>query len=208
MGETIWPMPLQPRKEERREWLPTSLGAQVLDRMNTEVELRISAEDGKRAFEAGRYQDAAALFGSAADGYAALQDPVNEAEQRNNLSVALLKLGRAQEALDSVLGTEAVFSGVGDVRRAGMALNNQAVALENLGREAEALSAYEKASELLTQAGEKEMRAIVLKAAAGLQLRRGKLAESGLRMIGAMEAKPNPSWLDRLLRSILRLVQR
>ena len=176
--------------------------------MKPEIELKVSTEDGKRAFEAGRYETAAGLFRAAAEGYAAIHDPVNHAEQKNNLSVTLLKLGRAQEALESALGTDVVFAGIGDVRRQGMALNNQGVALENLRRYDEALSVYERSSQLLAQAGEKEMRAIVLKAAAGLQLRRGKIGESGIRMIGALEAKPHPSAFERLLKYFLRLVQR
>jgi tetratricopeptide (TPR) repeat protein len=176
--------------------------------VKTEIELKVAAEEGKRAFEAGRYEAAADLFRSAAEGYAALSDSVNQAEQKNNLSVALLRLGRTQEALDAASGTDGVFAGIGDVRRQGMALNNQGVAFENLRRYDEALSAYEKAAGLLAQAGEKEMRAIVLKAAAALQLRRGKVGESGIRMIGALEAKPHPSAFERLLKSLLRLVQR
>ena len=37
----------------------------------------------------------------AVQGYVALDDAVNAAEQKNNLSVTLLKLGRPQEALDA-----------------------------------------------------------------------------------------------------------
>ena len=89
-----------------------------------------------------------------------------------------------------------------------MALNNQAAAFENLRRLDEALSAYERSAALLAEAGEKEMRAVVLKAAAGLQLRRGKVAESGIRMIGVLEAQEHPSVFERVLRYLLRLAQR
>jgi hypothetical protein len=89
-----------------------------------------------------------------------------------------------------------------------MALNNQAAAFESLRRLDEALSAYERSAPLLAEAGEKQMRAVVLKAAAGLQLRRGQLAESGIRMIGVLEAEEHPSIFERVLRYLLRLVQR
>jgi tetratricopeptide (TPR) repeat protein len=176
--------------------------------MKSTLELKQLAGDGKTAFESARYELAAELFRSAAQGYAALRDAVNAAEQQNNLSVTLLKLGRSQEALDAALGTDEVFAAVHDVRRQGMALNNQAAAFENLGRRDAALSAYERSAPLLGEAGEKEMRAVVLKAAAGLQLRRGKLADSGLRMIGVLEAREHPSFFERLLKYLLRLVQR
>jgi tetratricopeptide (TPR) repeat protein len=176
--------------------------------MTNEVELKQEAEDGKRSFESGHYESAAGLFRSAVQGYAALGDAVNAAEQKNNLSVTLLKLGRPQEALDSALGTDEVFAAIHDVRRQGMALNNQAAAFEGLRRLDEALAAYERSAPLLAEAGEREMRAVVLKAAAALQLRRGKLTDSGFRMLGVIEAKDQPSPFERALRWFVRLIQR
>jgi tetratricopeptide (TPR) repeat protein len=167
-----------------------------------------SAEEGKLAFEAGRYVSAAESFRAAANGYAALQDPGNTAEQKNNLSVALLKMGRAQEALDSALGTDEVFARLKDIRRQGIAVNNQAAALENLRRFDEALAAYERSARLLAQAGEGELRSLALKAAAAMQLRRGKVTESGMRMIGVLEAREHPSLFQRILKFLLRLMQR
>ncbi len=96
----------------------------------SESELQQSVEEGKSAFESGRYEVAAGLFRSAMQDYAAREDALNAAEQNNNLSVTLLKMGRAQEALDTVMGTDKVFEAAHDTRRQGMALNNQAAALE------------------------------------------------------------------------------
>lgn len=176
--------------------------------MVTASEAERLSEEGKRAFDSGRYESAADLFRAAVQQYADLNDPVNAAEQRNNLSVVLLKMSRPSEALEAALDTDQTFAAVGDVRREGMALNNQAVALESLQRLDEALARYERSAALLGDAGEGEMRSAVLKAAAALQLRRGKLAESGLRMIGALEAQERPSFFERVLKSLLRLVQR
>jgi tetratricopeptide (TPR) repeat protein len=171
-------------------------------------DLERSVEAGKKAFESGRFREAADLFRAAADGYAAQDRLSDAAEQKSNLSVTLLKLGRAQEALAAAIGTDDIFAAVGDARRQGIALNNQAAAFEQLGKAEEALTAYEKSSVLLEQAGEGGLRAEVLKAAAGLQLRRGKLAESGIRMIGVLEATERPSLFQRILKSALRFVQR
>jgi tetratricopeptide (TPR) repeat protein len=118
--------------------------------------------------------------------------------------VTLLKLRRPQESLAAVDGTDEVFAAAADTRRHGMALNNRAAALQDLNRLDEALAAYERAAQLLGEAGEGELRAISLKAAAAMQLRRGKLMESGLKMLGAMGSTLKPTLLERLLRSILR----
>ena len=176
--------------------------------MTSPQELAQSVKAGKEAFEGGRYQAAADRFRAAAEDYSALGRAADAAEQSSNLSVTLLKLGRAHEALAAAIGTDEIFAAAGDVRRQGIALNNQAAAYEQLGRAQEALSAYERSSQLLEKAGEKELRAEVLKAAAGLQLRQGKLTDSGLRMIGVLEAKERPSFFERILKYALRIIQR
>ncbi len=173
--------------------------------MTTTVEIRKLADEGKAAFEAGRFEAAAELFAKAAQGYRDLNDPANTAEMQNNLSVTLLKLKRNEEALQAALGTDEVFEGIGDGKRRGMAIGNQAAALENLGRLDEALSAYERSAEVLAEAKEGDLRSLVLKAAAGIQLKQGKLADSGIRMIGALEAKRHPSIFERVLKFLMRV---
>ncbi len=137
-----------------------------------------------------------------------MNDPLNAAELKNNLSVALLKCGKNQAALDAALGTDQTFAQAGDVRRQAMAVGNQAAALEALKRWDEALAAYDRSAELFSQVGDGELRAMVLKSAAAIKLRRGKVTESAFKMIGSLDAKDKPSIFERLLRSILHFVQR
>ena len=176
--------------------------------MVTSTDLKKLAEDGKTAFEAGQYEAAAGLFENAAQGYASLNDKANAAEMKNDLSVALLKLGRGQAALDAVLGTDQVFARASDLKRQGMAMGNQAAALESLKRWDDALAAYERSAGLFADAGEGELRSVVLKSAAAIKLRRGKIGESAIKMIGSIEAKEKPSLFDRLLKFLLRFAQR
>lgn len=176
--------------------------------MVTISELTKLGEEGKLAFQEGQYEPAVQKFQEAADGYASLNDKANAAEMKNNLSVALLKLGRCQAALDAVLGTEQIFAKTNDLRREGMALGNQAAALEALKRWEDALAAYERSADLFQQAGDGDLRSTVLKSAAAIKLRRGKVTESAFKMIGSLEAKEKPSNFERFLRWILRVVQR
>ena len=176
--------------------------------MATVSELQKLSESGKQAFEAGEYESAAALFENAAQGYTSLNDPLNAAELNNNKSVALLKMGRAQEALDAVLGTQEIFARANDLKRQGMAIGNQAAALEALKRYDEAYAAYEQSAGLFAEAGEGDLRSMVLKAAAGIKLKRGKVSESAFKMIGSLDAKDNPSFFDRILRYLLHFIQR
>ncbi len=110
--------------------------------MVTASELTSLTNEGKQAFQSGQYETAVTAFEAAAQGYAELNDEPNAAETKNNLSVALLKLGRAQAALDAAAGTDQVFAGIGDARRQAMALGNQAAALEDLQRWDDAVATY------------------------------------------------------------------
>lgn len=170
--------------------------------------LKQMAEEGKQAFSAGQYGPAAEKFQAAADGYASLNDKLAAAEMKNNLSVTLLKQGDGQAALDAVLGTEQVFADGGDLKREAMAAGNQAAALEALKRWDEALAAYDRSAQLFSEAGEGDLRAMVLKSAAAIKLRRGKVTDSAVKMIGSLEAKDKPSLFERLLRSVVRFIQR
>ena len=172
--------------------------------MPTVDEIRKLAETGRLAFEAGQYRSAAGSFQAAAQGYAAIRDDLNAAEMRNNESVALLQAGDARAALEAAAGTEEIFARAGDLKRQGMAAGNQAAALEGLKAFDEALSAYERSARLFADANEGDLRSMVLKSAAGIKLKRGKVGESALNMIGSLEAKQRPSLFDRILKFLLR----
>src|SRR3989337_1659580 len=150
------------------------------------------AEQGKQAFAAKNFDQAASLFAEAASAYVAQDDVLNAAEMKNNLSVALLQAGKAKAALEAAAGTDENFARAGDVKRQAMAFGNQAAALEALKKPDQALDAYERSAALFAEAGEGEMRSIVLQSAAALKLRRGKMLDSALAMIGSVESTKKP----------------
>jgi tetratricopeptide (TPR) repeat protein len=123
---------------------------------------------------------------------------------KNNLSVALLQAGKAKAALEAAAGTDEIFARAGDVKRQAMAFGNQAAALEALKKPDQALEAYERSAALFAEAGEGEMRSIVLQSAAALKLRRGKMLDSALAMIGSVESTKKPNLMQRFLRFLLR----
>jgi tetratricopeptide (TPR) repeat protein len=176
--------------------------------MAANVDAQTLNEQGKQAFQAGQLEQAVDSFRAAAETYASAHDELNSAESKNNLSVALLQLGKDQESLEAALGTDDVFAKAGDLKRQGMALGNQAAALEALKRFDEALAAYERSASVFAEADEGDLRAMVIKSAAGIKLRRGKVKDSVFKMIGSLEAKQNPSIFDRVLRTLIRFVQR
>jgi tetratricopeptide (TPR) repeat protein len=163
------------------------------------------AEEGKRAFEKKQFDQAADLFRQAAEGYTLGRAGLLAAEMKNNLSVSLLQAGKHQEALKAVLGTDQVFATANDLKRQAMALGNQAAALEALKRYNEAIASYEQSAGIFAQAGEGDMQAMVMKSAAALKLKTGKITDSAFKMMGALEAKQKPTLFERILRFLIRV---
>lgn len=165
------------------------------------------AEKGKKAFENKKFDEAVELFHQAAEGFTLGRSGLMAAEMKNNMSVALLQAGKPQEALLAALDTDIIFAGANDIKRQGMALGNQAAALEGLHRYDEAIAAYERSAELFTQAGEGDLRSMVMKSAAGIKLKTGKITESAFKMMGSLDVKENPNIFERILKFFLRFIK-
>ncbi len=161
-------------------------------------------EQANQAYQAGRYLEAAELFGQAAAALEAAGERLQAAEMRNNQSVAWLQAERAQEALDAARPTIEIFAAAEDWRRAGLAWGNTAAALEALGQLDEALDAYQRSADLLGRAGEDELRATVLQARAAVQLKQGQVTKSAFSMLEHLGADPSLPWWKRWLNKVLR----
>ncbi len=162
---------------------------------------------GKRAFVDKKFDEAAELFRQAAEGYTLAGVGLMAAEMMNNVSVALLQAGKPQESLSAVLGTEKIFEEAKDIKRQAMALGNIAAALEALKRTDEAIASYDLSAELFGQVNEGDLRAMVMKSAAALKLKSGKVSESAFKMLGALGAKKTPGIFERILKYFLRFIK-
>jgi tetratricopeptide (TPR) repeat protein len=162
-------------------------------------------QEGKDLYQKGEYLEAALSFAAAGKAYQAMDNPLMVAEMANNCSVAYLKAGNAQAALDAVVGTEQVFAAQSDFRRQGMALGNHASALEALGDEEKAADYYQQSADILQQCGEQELRAHVLQALSALQLKRGKQIDALFTMKSGLDGIEKPSLKQRILKKLLKL---
>lgn len=163
------------------------------------------AEQGKDEYAKGNHASAAALFFQAAQAYQSAQDELNAAEMLNNQSVALLQAGKAKEALDATEGTEEVFQKAGDIKRQGIAVGNRAAALEGLKKVDEALAEYERAASLLEEAGEGDMHSVVRKAAANLNLKRGRITAAQMDVYDSMRLVEKPNFTQRIMKFLKRI---
>lgn len=173
--------------------------------MSEELSLQQLEKEGKAAYERADYSSAAKAFAEAAAAYSVRGEPLMAAEMKNNQSVALLQSKQAQAALEAVIGTEAVFAAAGDLRRRGIALANQAAALEALRRRDEAIACYQSSADILEQAGAKDLRAEVMRAVAGLQVRGGKMTDAVITMQSGLMGLEKPTLKQRILKKFLFL---
>ena len=163
------------------------------------------AEKAKIEYEKGNYSAAADLFSQAVQGYEAKQDKLNAAEMKNNQSVALLQAGKAKDALRATEGTEQIFQNAGDLRRQGVAVGNRAAALEGLKKWNEALAEYDRAASLFEQAGAGDMHSVVRKAAANLNLKRGRFTDSQLDVYDSLRLVERPTLTQRIMKFLIRI---
>lgn len=164
-----------------------------------------TASNGKEEYGKGNFKAAAGLFAQAARAYASVQDELNAAEMKNNESVALLQAGKANEALQATEGTEVVFKKAGDLKRQGIAVSNRAAALEGLRKWKEALAEYDRAASLFEEAGEGDMHSIVRKAAANINLKRGKVMDSQMDVFDSLRLVEKPTFTQRLMKFLMRI---
>ncbi len=161
--------------------------------------------EGKTAFQKGDWTAALRAFQAAEQAYLAAGKPLMAAEMVNNCSVAHLKLGDAQAALDVLEGIADQYAAAGDLRRQGMTLGNQGAALEALGRLEEALVVYEESAELLKKTGEFDLRSHVQQSISMIQFRMGKQLQALASMQAGIDAIPKPSPRQRFLKKLLHL---
>ncbi|SRR6266498_1836229 len=163
------------------------------------------AEDGKKEYAKNNFKAAAALFAQAAQAYVSMQDELNAAEMKNNQSVALLQAENAKAALQATDGTEEVFQKAGDIKRQGIAVSNRAAALEGLKKWPEALAEYDRAASLFEQVGEGDMHSIVRKAAANLNLKRGRIGDSQMDVYDSLRLVEKPTFTQRIMKWLMRI---
>jgi hypothetical protein len=163
------------------------------------------AANATKVYQEGDFENAARLFGEAASAFQAENNALDAAEMKNNQSVAFLQSGDAQASFDAAHGTAEVFLAAGDMRRTGMARSNEATALETSGRLDEAVQIYRLAADDLEKAGEDQLRATVMMAVAGIQLRKWKIMEALLSMYTGLSVVKQPTLKQKILLGLLKL---
>jgi tetratricopeptide (TPR) repeat protein len=154
------------------------------------------------AYRRGDLTAAESGFAAAQSAYHDVGDKRKAAEMANNRGVALVGLGRGEEAVRVVEGTAAVFAAGGDPVMAAKATGNLAAALEAVGRLDEAGNAYQRALDGFRGAGDRASESETWQALSRLQLRRGDAFGAAASAQSALDTSPRPGPFRRLLRRI------
>ena len=163
------------------------------------------SKQAKKLYDKEAYSQAAETYEMSSQEYEKSGDPLMAAEMSNNCSVSWLLAGEAQKSLDASLNTDLTFFNAGDPRKQAMALGNQAAAHEGLKQLKDAAEKYEKASEILKEIGETDLRAYVLQKLSAIQLRTGDQFQSVATMHTALETKKKLSIKEKFLKKVLRI---
>jgi len=169
------------------------------------MDAKTLAEQGKQEYGKGAFLFAADKFAQAAKAYQAVQDELNAAEMQNNASVALVKAGKAEAALQATEGTEEIFQKAGDLKRQGIAIANRAAALEGLKKLNEAVAEYNRAADIFEQLGEGDMHSVVRKASAEIFLKRGYIGNTQMDVFDSLRLVEKPTLSQRILKFLMRL---
>jgi tetratricopeptide (TPR) repeat protein len=157
------------------------------------------SQTGMKHYQKKEYSLAADYFSRAADLAHAEQQEFDEAEQRNNLSVALLFAGNAQQAYEAAFGTDQVFLAHKDIKRQAMALGNTAQALEELKEYPRALEFYDQAIELLKGENQGEIRSMLLRRKALLQAKTKDIYQGVATFDSSLDERPDHGVKEKFL---------
>ncbi len=69
----------------------------------------------------------------------------------------------------------------------------------------EALAEYDRAASLFEQVGEGDMHSIVRKAAANLNLKRGRLSDSQMDVFDSLRLVEKPTLIQRIMKFLVRM---
>lgn len=168
------------------------------------MDAKTLAEQAKQTYEKGDFLAAADLFLQSAQAYEAAQDALNAAEMKNNQSVALLRAGKAEQALHATDGTEEIFLKAGDLKRQGIAVANRAAAFEGMNKVNEALAEYNRAGDIFEAIGEGDMHSVVRSATAQIYLKRGYIGNTQMDVMDSLRLVEKPTFGQRILKFLIR----
>lgn len=159
----------------------------------------------KNLYAQQRYEPAAEQFALAHQAYARTGEELQAAEMMNNVGVAYQLAGQYKEAAASLKKARESFAQLEDQEREAQVLGNLGGLYVKMKRYKEAKDCFHAAINMFRELDDRGRQAQTLRALALLQFRHGQRS-AGLRLYEeALYFLPNPTFLQRVLRLLLRV---
>jgi tetratricopeptide (TPR) repeat protein len=171
----------------------------------TDFNPQTAEEEGKRLFAQEQYQGAAERFLAAQQAFDEAGNELKAAEMSNNVGLAYRRLGKHQEAAQALEHAREVFVGQGDERREAQVLGNLGGLYSKMKRYDESEACFKRAIEVFEALDERAQHAQTLRAMAIMTFKRGSRSQALALYEEALYFLPNPNFLQRVLRFLLRV---
>jgi tetratricopeptide (TPR) repeat protein len=190
-------------EEQDRHLPPADIG---LDEAETLL------DQGRTYYGQGEYNEALSCLHLAHDRYRVDGDRGQIAEVANDIGVVYTVLRRWGEAEKWLDQAQRLFSEIGDLAGEGQTLGNRGSMYRARGDWREAAANLHLSADRFRVVGDGEQRAITLRSLSVVRLRQLRPLQALAAYHAALDCKPNPTWLQRLLRTLfglpLRVMQR
>jgi tetratricopeptide (TPR) repeat protein len=166
---------------------------------------QVAEAKGKQLFAEEQYEEAVEHFLAAQGAFAQAGNKLKVAEMLNNAGVVYRRMGKHQEAAEVLEQACQTFVDLGDQRREAQALGNLGGLYSKMKRYDEAEARFQRALDIFDELDERAQHSQTLQAMAIMRFKRGPRSQAFNLYEEALYFLPNPTFLQRLLRFLLRI---
>ena len=160
-------------------------------------------EEGMQLYRAGSYEDAAAKFAEAQQGFAKEGNQKEVAECANNRGVCWRQAAKFEEATAAFEEARPLFQGLNDLVGEGQVVGNLAALVESQGDKQHAADLYLEAIDLFTKAGAKDYVKDTYTALSKLKLKQRDVVGAMTAFDSGLEQLDKPNLIERMARKII-----
>ncbi len=160
-------------------------------------------EEGLNLYRAGRYEEAAAKFAEAQQGFANEGDHKEVAECANNRGVCWRQAAKFDEATAAFEEARPLFQALNDLVSEGQVVGNLAALVESQGDKQHAGELYLEAIDLFTKAGAKDYAKDTYTALSKLKLKQRDVVGAMTAFDSGLEQLDKPNLIERMARKII-----
>ena len=160
-------------------------------------------EEGLKLYHAGRYEEAAAKFAEAQQGFANEGNRKEIAECANNRGVCWRQAAKFEEATAAFEEARPLFQDLNDLVGEGQVVGNLATVVESQGDKQHAGELYLEAIDLFNKAGAKDYAKDTYTALSKLKLKQRDVVGAMTAFDSGLEQLDKPNLIERMARKII-----